>query len=59
MMQVKREKRKPSNTPNRVRMNTRGPGIRASQPAEGGEGGRKEEGETKGNGEEVERAGGD
>lgn len=35
MMQVKREKRKPSNTPNRVTMNTRGPGIRASQPVWG------------------------
>ena len=31
MMQVNREKRKPSNTPNKVRMKARGPGINASQ----------------------------
>ena len=45
MMQVKREKRKPSNTPNRLRMNTSGPGSTASQPG-GMEGGR--EGEREG-----------
>lgn len=38
MIQVKREKRKPSNTPNRVRMKASGPGIRASQPTEGCDG---------------------
>ena len=31
MMHVKRENRKPSKTPNRVRMKARGPGMMASQ----------------------------
>ena len=51
MMQVKREKRKPSNTPNKVRMNTRGPGIIASQPGEREREREREGGEREGEGE--------
>ena len=35
MMQVNREKRKPSKTPNSVRMKTSGPGRKASHSREG------------------------
>ena len=41
MIQVNREKRNPSNTPNIIRMKTRGPGRIASQP--GGDAGEEEE----------------
>ncbi len=32
-MHVKSEKRNPSNTPKRVSMNAKGPGMKASQPS--------------------------